>query len=564
MRVIKSEIIYIVFILIISFFLVGELFLTSARPATFDGSMHQTIIAQFHNALADGEFPVTWSDGFANYGLPMPIIHQQTMSYLGGGIMFITNNALLSYKLVLLIATFVSSILFYIFLRFYFSPNLALLGTFVFNFAPYRIINVYTRGSLPEYTASMGIPLVLISLYLILQKKNMWGLPLLTVSTALLFLSHPFVIIVGSFLFVPYFLFNLKSQKRKIQLAAWSTIAVGIGIGLTGYYSLPLFLEIKYFYYGQAGDKLSPGHFMGLTNYFSNTWNYFSASEIYTRPHVIMNGLFESIVLIAGVVFLIVKRKLISPKVRLLLSSFIVSGILIIFMTTKYSQIVYDTFPILGGIQHPWRMFSALIFVPPIILVILVSQVKKYQFALISCLIILVALLRFPQLYSKNNEVIPESAFDFTVSNLASNNLNTIWTGETQEYPVKKTKVEIIEGDGKIVQKQIENSKRQYQIQAESPVRLVDYTFYFPGWMVYIDGVPATIEFQDQNYRGVITYQVPAGKHTVDVTFEDTKVRSLGKLLTIFSLVIFMVFLISLQLLAKNKTLRKKLAFIQL
>ena len=55
-------------ILIVSFFLVADLFFHPGRSITFDGHIHITTIAQFHNALKDGEFPVRWSiDGNVLY-----------------------------------------------------------------------------------------------------------------------------------------------------------------------------------------------------------------------------------------------------------------------------------------------------------------------------------------------------------------------------------------------------------------------------------------------------------------------------------------------------------------
>ena len=73
---------------------------------------------------------------------------------------------------------------------------------------------------------------------------------------------------------------------------------------------------------------------------------------------------------------------------------------------------------------------------------------------------------------------------------------------------------------------------------------MIDYTFYFPGWKAYVDGKPATIEFQNPNYRGVITYLVPQGKHTVVLRYEDTKIRLLGKILTVSFLLFFIALIL--------------------
>jgi hypothetical protein len=149
--------------------------------------------------------------------------------------------------------------------------------------------------------------------------------------------------------------------------------------------------------------------------------------------------------------------------------------------------------------------------------------------------------LRFPQLYGKNYTLYSESKYYFTNENLHGNIMNTIWTGPTQDYPVKKEKPEIIEGKGIITSKYAQNSLRKYGVNAETNIRMVDYTFFFPGWRTYVDGKETEIQFQDPAYRGVITYNVPKGEHEVIVKFTDTKVRFIGKLISIASLAVLLL-----------------------
>ncbi len=105
-------------------------------------------------------------------------------------------------------------------------------------------------------------------------------------------------------------------------------------------------------------------------------------------------------------------------------------------------------------------------------------------------------------------------------------------------------KGEIIAGEGKITEREEKNSQRSYAVTSDKGVRMVDNTFYFPGWNVYIDGVKTNIQFQDPEYRGVITYDVPPGEHTIEIKFEDTKLRLLSKIMSIFSISGFLIFVI--------------------
>jgi len=119
--------------------------------------------------------------------------------------------------------------------------------------------------------------------------------------------------------------------------------------------------------------------------------------------------------------------------------------------------------------------------------------------------------------------------------------MTTIWAGRSQDYPERKNQTQIVEGKGEILTETLKNSSRKYTVNAKTPLKLVDRTFYFPGWTVFVDGVKTNIEFQNPDYRGVITYQIPSGKHSIYVVFEDTKVRLLGKILSVVSLVLLFI-----------------------
>ena len=64
---------------------------------------------------------------------------------------------------------------------------------------------------------------------------------------------------------------------------------------------------------------------------------------------------------------------------------------------------------------------------------------------------------------------------------------------------------------------------------------MIDNTFYYPGWQVLIDGVGTEIEYQDIEYRGMITYRLTPGDHQITVVYKPTRVRQLGNALTLLT-----------------------------
>ncbi len=532
----KNDLFACLLLILTSILTVFDLFVNTGRSATMDGLTHITTIAQFGSALQNGDFPVRWLDGFANYGLPLGIIVHQFPSYLGGVINMLLNDPVLSFTMVTFLGVVFSSIFYYIFLRLYSSPLVAFTGAFVFSLAPYRIINIFIRGAIPETFSAIFPPLILISLFFLIKRNDRHAFFLLIFSFFGLLITHPMMVVVYSFLLFYYFLYLLfPFNLRKVVT---NTVIVGAGavlaLGMASYYLLPLLLETKYFYYGSEESHLVLYQFMNIHNFFDSSWYYFTQSEIFTRGHVIKAGLPETVIFLSGVIVAIILR--IQKGLRTpptILEYIIVTGAVVIFFMTSFSNIFYSLFPILGNIQFPWRFFSAFLFLPPFLVVLFLKR-TKFQLFFIVVIIIFFSLIRFPQLYGKNYAHYENSQYYFTTQNLHSTSLNTIWTGETESYPIKKEKAEIISGNGTIVTRTVSNSSREYDIHATTPLRLVDYTFYFPGWKVWVDGQEVPIEFQDSNYRGVITYDVPVGEHTVKMDFTETKVRMMSNMISIF------------------------------
>jgi hypothetical protein len=477
-------------------------------------------------------------DGFANYGMPMGVIVQQTTSYLGAFFNLLLHNTVLSYNLVVLCGTFFSLYFFYQFLKLHFSERAALLATIVFAFVPYQIINIYIRGDIPEYFAHVFFPLVCMGLFFWIRQRKAKGLILLFVGICGILLTHPFTFVVGSFLFVPYAMYLLWDAKQNIF--EWSFLVPLISVsllalGATGYYILPLATEIKYFYYGQGG--LLPNQHLTLFNYLGDHWEYFTHNDIDVRGHIIHLGLFESVIIFGGFLFWILKKRT-SRFFPFLFTTFFI----LVFFTTQYANPIYLKIKLLGGIQQNWRMFTSIVFIPPILIAYFQHKTKsRLFFVLVLCIILC---MRLPEVYGKNFLTEPDSKYYWNKENLHGSILNTVWTGPTESYPVLSQKGNIIAGEGLIVNSVTSNSWRKYTIRANGPVRMEDATFYFPGWKVYVDGIQTPIEFQDMNYRGVVTYMVPTGTHLVLVKFTDTKVRLLGNILSLLSLFIFGLFFV--------------------
>ena len=548
MKHLKNDIAALIGIILLTLIISFDLYSHTGIPATMDGIIHITIIEQFYRAIQAGNFPVTWLDKYANYGLPVPLYAQQLPAYIGAFLTFLTHNPVTSFDILVVSSLLLSASLYYVFLRFYFRPLLAFTGVVMLSLAPYRLTDIYIRADLPELMAAIFLPVMLIGIYLLIQKQRFIGFYLILFTSALLTLCHPMMLVVFAFFYLPYIVYLLWSNNLtnalRLKLSMTFLFSWLIGIGIASYYIIPLKLEMKYFYFGHS-DPVQGNFNFNWANVFLERWPSHVIDGISTRVQVIQTGIIETLILAAGIVWSFKAIFLDKQKKLSLLSVSVLSACLILFFALPYSAFIYQH-TLLQDIQFPWRMLAVFIFIPPLILAVLLNQInnKSIRLGAVITLVSILLIIRLPVSSGRDYINHPLSTYEFTADNLNLIMMNTIWTGKTESYPIEKEKAAIISGKGVILQSKVNNSSRQYVVKAKTPIRMVDYTFYFPGWSVKIDGHTVPIQFQDPAYRGVITYDVPIGKHIVDLSYQPTLVRRVADVLTFIFLATTLILLI--------------------
>ncbi len=504
-----------------------DLFSHPDRSITFDGRVHITTIAMYHDLLATGEVPIAWVDNWGNYGHPLGLISYQTTSYLGGLIEFLVGSPVLAYNWLFWLATFSAGVLVFIWLRQHVGEVAAILGTVFFMFAPYRLQNIYVRGALPEYFAVTFLLLTLLGIQQVIKGRRSAHL-LVILGVALTVLTNPMMLVTGIFVLVPYALFLWKQGRKSTKELLGLGLSVALGLGMATYYFVPLLLEIKYFHYG-IGSKLRSGEFLSLTQLLSPFAPYFGSSHPGPPGVSLRLGVLEVMALGSGLLALLTGKL----RGRALLVGAILLTLLLTLLTLPVSQILFEKISFLNGLQYPWRFLSVVGIVIPFLVALLFEAYGNMALFLVALVAILTS--RVPLTYGKNYISTPDSQYRFTVTNLHTKNLAPLWAGEAADYVVHPEKVAILEGKGVIQNLKLENSRRRFSIAADGNVRLIDYTFYFPGWRAYVDGSEVPIEFQDVNHRGVITYTIPPGTHQVEVRFTPTRIRKLAAIATLLS-----------------------------
>jgi len=525
-------------------------FLDSRLVHTHDGLVHLPRLAAWFKALNDGQIPVRWA-GDLNYGYGTPVlIFMYPWPYFLGSLFLSLGMGLVgAFKSVLALSFLVSGVTMFLFAdAFWQSRQKAFLATIFYQFTSFRLVEMIARGVAGEVWTYAFLPLALWGLLKIFSKQRISGFLLTAFATGLLILSHNSVSL--SF-FLILLLFILFFGKRMTDYFLALT-ALGMGLGLAAFYWLPALWERQYTYGDLFMKDLYLEHFPSLKQLF---WpNLFNQSFGQVHHVAVQIGCLPLLALGLATFFLL-KGKLKEREKKTVLFSLTIF-FLSLFLMQPISLPLWQRFALLRQFQFSWRLLSLVTLATTLAsfsFFQISSFKKKRPFFLLIFLVVLTSLAywRPPEGFDRIEEA---DYWNFPLNTTYFGEANTIWAGNPPEsYPDQR--VAIIEGEGEVTQFTKQSNLQRFRVLAETEVNLVSRTIFFPGWRVFADQRPVPIEFQDQNYRGLITFRLPPGEHQVEIKFGRTKDRLISETI---SLVSFCLLIVGGLFLGYNNIRRKK------
>ncbi len=523
----------------------------AGRPTTFDGHIHITTMQMFADSLRAGELPA-WSQGFGNYGYPLALIAHQLPAYSGASLILLGVYPESAFKFLILLTTMVSSLGMFLLIKTMLqrvnlneqnSGSGALFGSLFWLFSSYRIMNVYSRGALPELFAAAIIPFLILTLYLFVRDHKSKHLLFTSVLSFLLTICHPMMLLIsGPLLLGAVLMGSYKSKKSTITLPLVAATSVILGVLMGSYYILPLVAELKYFYQGAGIKSVGVESFISWQNIPIWNWPFFSASDHPgPRNGLIQVGIIETAALCTGVLSYFFDRKLRKNTIGRYLIVWVSIAVGTLALSSVYSKPLFDSLPILASLQFPWRFLLAFQFTTAVIAALLLARYRIHS-SVFLLLVAAIIFVRLPEAYGKNFVHLPTSDYQFNVENLHTVNMNPVWVGDTKEYPIKHDLFSVVEGSTQILASKEKPSVRTYSVDVATESRISFNTFYFPGWQLLIDGNAADLEYQDPQYRGVMTTRLAAGTRQVSLIYSDTKIRTYAKYLSVLAAAASLIF----------------------
>lgn len=532
----KKDLFFIILLFALAIFLLRNL-LQSGIYSSHDGQVHVARLAQFNQAIKEGQFPVRWLPNWNfGYGYPTFVYSYSFPYYLGTFLKIFIANFEAIFKLLIFLSVSLSGVTFYIFARLLTAPLPALVGSVFYLTAPYRFADVYERGALGEALVFIFLPLLFLSPHTIKRNKSLGFLiTSLTVFAAITTHALTFLIFLLPTIFYSFLI--LKSEFKKMKLYIGSMF---FGFLLAAFQWLPMVFEQKYVQLDQTYFNIFQG-------------NFITTFQLLRIPHVGVNigtgiqlGLAQIFIVLSTLVYILYQR-IFKRKTELLVVSLFLSAVIAAFLTTHLSREIWISIRLLQTLIFPWRFLTYTTFATAVLVCFLTRNlILKKSWLIIFFLIFLAIFPSRHYLKGYNWHSFGNSYYlDYTDPQKLDNYY--LPKGLTKNLELLPSdSISIIEGEGQVEIVKKQSNQLVAIAQLEKNSKVLFHTIYFPGWELTIDGVKTAIATNTRHLEGIITAEIPAGNHQVVLKFKETPLRRTADLLTLISFLILLLLIVKI------------------
>jgi hypothetical protein len=509
--------------------------------------LHVGWLYEMDRAVRMGQFPPRYvpdlSFGFGyplfNFVFPLPFYIGEIFHLLGFSLVD-------SLKTVFLLTIPFSMYFFYKLLRKFTSEIFSLAGAIAYVYAPYRATDIFVRGAVGEIVVFVFLPLVFLS-YVKAKTKSWRWIGIAALATAAIVMSHNIV----AYMFFPFLIAYLiadvlLNHKHYFPAAIRMTAGAILGLLASCYFWLPAIVESRLMKYSTVYNFID--HFPTIKQLITPFFGYGASVPGPGDGMSFFIGIGGLVLVAAGGLLTLVNWSSFTKSKKTLLVWALASFFLSVFMMNFRSTFVWENIPLLPYFQFPWRFLTMTTFVSPLLIVAL-PEAKKWKIAAIVLGIIIIGanytFFRPSEFLGREddyyiNRYIPVPVASKEYRTILEDYLRLPAGNEiapSSNYPRAYSDEDIITHTNEL-------NVLDARIETESDkAAILNYNkYYFPGWIAKIDG--EEIQITAGKPFGQIAVAVPAGKHTIDISFRETNFRrllnfvSLGAMLISLSLIL--------------------------
>ena len=496
------------------------------RPGIFSmQDFHYFRLVEFTKCVSDFQIPCRWAaDSGAGYGEPVFNFYGQ-LSYIPGALAFLVGVSKIdALKLTFILSLVLSAIaMFFLAKKIWNNDLSALLSSVIYLYAPYRAVDVWVRGALPEAVSFIFFPVIILEIENYLETEKKKHLAVVSLFFGFLIINHNLSVILFAPFLIGWIVFRFF-QIRKLKLFMYLGLSGLMSLGLAAFYILPVVFETRFIDISSTTGGVYDwrANFVTLRQLFlSRFWGYGGSTWGDGDGLSLAVGQIQWIIPLAIGISWLRKKK---NKEGLTFYVLVVIGVFSLFLTHNKSTFIWNLLPFMKYIQFPWRFLAAGVFALSLAsgLIIKYFRKVKLQTLAVTGIIFGVIILNFnffrPDIWYKVSDRDLETGDRWIEATFSS--LPDYWPNYGQ---VPKNEAFKETDDLKLVAKR--SNSQTFEVKSwEKPIEFP--VAYFPGWEMNYAGEKMNIVVSE---NGLISGEVREGdSKTVVLTFRDTPIRTVG------------------------------------
>jgi hypothetical protein len=358
-------------------------FLLMLRPGMYSTQdFHIFRQVQFDKCIKSLEIPCRWApDAGLGYGEPLFNFYGQFVYLIGELYFLISGSYINSIKFLFILSLSLSALTMYILSKKIWKNELSgVLSALVYVYAPYRSVDVWVRGALPEAFAFIFFPLIILAVEF---RSVKW----LSLFLFLLIITHN----LSFLMFLPFLIVWIA--YRKFFRGFWGFIISGL---LSAFYLLPVIFESRFVNLHSTIEGYFDfhNHYATLNQLFlNNFWGYGASNWGPVDDISLSIGYLQWILPLITGILLLLSKKIFRYKEFLILT--LTAGALL-FLTHNKSTFIWELVRPMAYIQFPWRFLGIIVFCLALAAGLLINFLPRFQKIAAASIIVILLVINIP------------------------------------------------------------------------------------------------------------------------------------------------------------------------
>ncbi len=450
--------------------------------------------------IAGGQFPPIWAEEL-NGGLGYPLFHfyAPLFYYLALAVKSVVGSYFIATKIILIASVWAGMMGMYLLVKSWFGRASAVVSAVSFATLPYLALNIFVRGAYAECLAMSLLPWLFYAWQDLSTRKR---IVLASIVTSLFILSHNLIPLITLPFLSVWILSHHKKNLSGLMIPMLLTFL------LSSFYLLPLIFERSFVQAETVAKTTSYTlHFVSPSQLWNSTWGFGGSAKGVEDGMSFKIGKLHLLLATSALLLLVYKK---SKVKKGLIIFFAVAALLAAYMTTQYSQFIWEQISVLQVVQFPWRYLALIGFFIATLAGGSITIIKNQVLQIVAtCVIIATLLVINLKLF------LPQTTFPADLSRYT-----------TSAY---------LDTLPQIVPEYLPRWMSRDAVITPSPQDRA----YYPTWQVKIDGSSVATK---PDARGLLSYDNPKNSLNIELIQSHTLLEKISYLLTIIGMIAVLIY----------------------